>query len=168
MSDDAELTERFYGELRGIAGRLFASERKDHTLQPTAVVNEACLRLLEGSPLPRVPSAERLALAARVLRQVLVDHHRRRTAEKRGGGALRLELEPDLLAPNETLVDFDALHAALDKLRALHQRQAEVVHLRVFGGLTMEQVADALGVSKRTAEGDWTVARAWLRRELSG
>jgi len=161
------VTERFYAELHAIAGRLFAGERTGHTLQPTSVVNEACLRLLSSSPLPEVPRADRLALAARVLRQVLVDHQRARSAEKRGGGALRLELDPELACADEVEVDFERVHLALERLRALHERQAEVVTMRIFGGLTMDEVASVLGVSKRTAEGDWTVARAWLRRELA-
>lgn len=161
------VTERFYSELHAIAARTFASERSGHTLQPTAVVNEACLRLLTSSPLPEVPRAERLALAARVLRQVLVDHHRAARAAKRGGHGLRLELEPDLVPGPEATADFASVHEALTRLHALHERQAEVVSLRVFGGLTMDEVASALGVSKRTAEGDWAVARAWLRRELA-
>lgn len=164
---ETPVTERFYTELRDIAARIFAAERTDHTLQPTAVVNEACLRLLTSSKLPDdLPRADRLALAARVLRQVLVDHARARSAQKRGGGVVRVELGPDLAAPDETPPDFIAVHAALDKLRSLHQRRAEVVTLRVFGGLTMAQAASVLGVSKRTAEDDWAVARAWLRREL--
>jgi RNA polymerase sigma factor (TIGR02999 family) len=161
------LDDRFYAEMRAIAERLFASEARGHTLQPTAVVNEACLRLLSTSKLPEVPEEERLALAARVLRQVLVDHHRKRTADKRGAGAIRIEIGPDVISPAETEVDFEAIHAALERLRALHRRQAEVVALRVFGGLSMDAVAAALAVSRRTAEADWTVARAWLRRELS-
>jgi RNA polymerase sigma factor (TIGR02999 family) len=167
------LTEGFYAEMRAIAARLFATQEKGHTLQPTAVVNEACLRLLSTSRLPDVPEPERLALAARVLKQVLIDHHRRRSADKRGAGALRLELEPEILdgaghngGPAPTAVDFEAIHVALERLRGLHERQAEVVTLRVFGGLTMEAVAAALSISKRSAEADWTVARAWLRREL--
>jgi RNA polymerase sigma factor (TIGR02999 family) len=164
---DPVLTQRFYGELRDIAGRLLSAERKDHTLQPTALVNEAFLRLATSSPLPEVPRPERLALAARVLRQVLVDHHRSRSAAKRGGGRVRVELDPERAGEAATLHDFEALHGALERLRALHPRQAEVVALRAFGGLSMDQVADALSVSKRTAEGDWTVARAWLSRELA-
>jgi RNA polymerase sigma-70 factor (ECF subfamily) len=161
------LSDRFYAEMRAIAERLFASEARGHTLQPTAVVNEACLRLLSTSKLPELPETERLALAARVLRQVLVDHHRKRTADKRGAGSVRIELGPDLLSASETEIDFEAIHAALERLRALHRRQAEVVTLRVFGGLEMDAVATALSVSRRTAEADWTVARAWLRRELT-
>ena len=168
MSEAAPpLSDRFYAEMRSIAERLFAAEARGHTLQPTAVVNEACLRLLSTSRLPEVPEEERLALAARVLRQVLVDHHRKRSADKRGAGALRVELDPEVLSPTETDVDFEAIHAALEKLRALHRRQAEVVTLRVFGGLSMDAIAAALAVSRRTAEADWTVARAWLRRELA-
>lgn len=168
-SDDrrALITESLYQELRASASRLFASERAGHTLQPTAVVNEACLRILAGG-LPDVPHDERRALAARVLRQVLIDHARAHGAEKRGGGAPRLSLDRDVLAPHETVVELGAVHDAIERLRALSERQAEVVSLRIFSGLTMDQVATALGVSKRTVEGDWTVARAWLRRELAG
>jgi len=164
----AALTERFYEELRALAARAFASERTGHTLQPTAVVHEACLRLLSSSPLPAASRSEHLALAARVLRQVLVDHHRARSAEKRGGASSRVELDPELSATPAETVDVAAIHAALARLAVLNARQAEVVTLRWFGGLTMEQVAATVGVSKRTAEDDWAVARAWLRRELTG
>ncbi|HEX5009970.1 MAG TPA: ECF-type sigma factor [Planctomycetota bacterium] len=165
---DAALTGRFYDELHGIAVRLFASERGDHTLQPTAVVNEACLRILTTSPLPDLPHEQRLALASRVLRQVLIDHSRRHAAEKRGASLMRVELDPDLRTGTQTFVDFEAIRGALERLAALHARQAEVVSLRVFGGLGMEQIAAVVGASRRTVEGDWSVARAWLRRELSG
>lgn len=166
--DDA-MTARFYAELRDIAHRVFAAERSQHTLQPTAVVNEACLRLMSGG-LPDVPREDRLAMAGRVLKQVLIDHARGRDAQKRGGpdaAAMRLDLDRDILADEQTQIDFDRVHAALERLKTLSPRQAEVVSLRIFGGLTMEQVARVLGVSKRSAEGDWTVARAWLRRELA-
>jgi RNA polymerase sigma factor (TIGR02999 family) len=164
----AGLTAGLYGELHAIARRLFASERRDHTLQPTAVVNEACLRLLTTSAPPEASRPEHVALAARILEQVLVDHHRKRSASKRGGGRLRIELEPDHVAASPaTLVDFEAIHLALARLRALHERQAEIVTLRVFGGLTVARTAAALGVAKRTVEADWAVARAWLRRELA-
>jgi RNA polymerase sigma factor (TIGR02999 family) len=166
----AAVTEGFYAELRGIAQRAFASERSGHTLQPTAVVNEACLRMMSHG-LPDVPREQRLALAGRVLRQVLVDHARARNAEKRGGreaASMRLDLDRDILAAEPTLVDFNAVQGALERLRQLSERQAEVVTLRIFAGLTMEQIATVLATSKRTVEGDWTVARAWLRRELAG
>lgn len=161
------VTERFYQELRQIAQRAFAGERRDHTLQPTAAVNEACLRLLTTSPLPDLPRAEQLALAARVLQQVLVDHQRRRAADKRGGDRVRIELGEQEAAA-DTVVDLEALQVAMERLRALHARQADVVTLRVFGGMNMDDIARTLDVGKRTVEGDWAVARAWLRRELSG
>jgi RNA polymerase sigma factor (TIGR02999 family) len=169
QSTEAEvaLTQRFYVEMRAIAERVFASERDGHTLQPTAVVHEACVRMLTNSALPDLPREQRLALAARVMRQVLIDHARIRGADKRGGGAVRFELDDQTPSPVETVIDVEALQAAMARLRSLHERQAEVVTLRVFGGLTMEQVAGVLGASKRTIEDDWSVARAWLRRELS-
>lgn len=171
----ALLTQHFYGELRQIAQRIFASERAAHTLQPTAVVNEACLRMLrsggEGGAGPDLPREQRLALAGRVLKQVLIDHARSRDAQKRGGprgsaSALRLDLPDNLITEHATQIDFERVHHALERLRQLHERQAELVTLRMFAGLTMEQAATVLGISKRSAEGDWTVARAWLRREL--
>ena len=110
---------------------------------------------------------KRLALAARVLRQVLIDHHRQKDALKRGGGLLRVDLDPERPAAESTMVEFGSMQAALESLRVLHERQAQVLELRIFGGLTVEQVAQALGVSRRTVEADWTVARAFLRRELS-
>jgi RNA polymerase sigma-70 factor (ECF subfamily) len=166
-SADPALTGRFYDELHRIAERLFASERSGHTLQPTALVNEACVRLMTSSRLPELPREQRLALAARVLRQVLVDNARTKGAAKRGASGQRIELDPELSSAERTEVDLDAIQSALERLTALHPRQAEVVTLRIFGGLDMEQVASVVGASKRTVEGDWTVARAWLRRELS-
>ena len=102
---------------------------------------------------------------------MLIDHQRRHAAEKRGGGALRVELEAELAPANARVPPGSSstrIHAALERLRGLHPRQAELVGLRVFGGLEMDDIAAALGTSKRTAEADWTVARAWLRRELAG
>jgi RNA polymerase sigma-70 factor (ECF subfamily) len=167
--NQAALTERFYGDLHRIARRFFTSERAGHTLQPTAVVNEACMRILNQG-LPEVPRDQKLALAARILQQVLIDHARKRDADKRGGGEgpLRLDLDQDILESDRTVIDFDAVHRAIEKLRALSERQAEVTTLRIFSGMAMDQVAAVLGLSKRSAEREWTVARAWLRRELGG
>ena len=167
---ESALTQRFYTDLRGIAHRFFAGEHSGHTLQPTAVVNEACLRIMNQG-LPDLPRDEKLALAARILRQVLIDHARKRDADKRGGpigdkAGLRLEIDHDILDDQHTIVDFDAVHRALEKLRTLSETQAEVTTLRIFSGMSMDQVAALLGLSKRTAEREWTVARAWLRREL--
>ncbi len=162
------LTGTMYAELRDIAASMMRSERSGHTLQPTAVANEACLRIARRG-LPDLPREQRLALAARVLEQVLIDHARRHTAAKRGGGdSLRIDLDEPHLADDPEPLDFEALHAALSRLRSLHARQAEVVTLRILAGLTTAQTASLLGVSPRTVEADWTVARAWLRRELSG
>lgn len=161
------VSDTLYGELREIAQRQFAKERSGHTLQPTAVVNEACMRIMSWG-LPNVPREQQLAIAGRVLKQVLVDHARARGAAKRGGGeaGMQLDLDRDMIGADKTIVEFGVVHAALEKLRALSERQAEVVSLRIFSGMTMDQIAAVLGVSKRAAEGDWTVARAWLRREL--
>ena len=144
---------------------------RSHTLQPTAIVNEACLRLMSCG-LPDIPRDQQLALAGRALKQVLIDHARAKSADKRGGGhAVKLELNHDVLGESRsgppTLIDFDAIRSALDRLRTLSERQAEVVSLRIFSGMTMDQIAAMLGVSKRAAEADWTVARAWLRRDLA-
>lgn len=163
------VTETLYAELRSAAERMFARERRDHTLQPTALVNEACMRLMSGG-LEGIPPTQRIAIASRVLKQVLIDHARAHNADKRGGGALRLALDVDVAADltdhTPEPIEFERVRAALDRLRALSERQADVVTLRILGGMTMDQIASSVGVSKRTAEGDWTVARAWLRREL--
>ncbi|QYK48147.1 MAG: sigma-70 family RNA polymerase sigma factor [Phycisphaeraceae bacterium] len=165
------VTETLYAELRNAAERMFARERRDHTLQPTALVNEACVRLMAGG-LEGIPQTQRIAIAARVLKQVLIDHARAHNADKRGGGALHLELSSDIAADLTSKppapIEFERVRAALDRLRDLSERQAEVVTLRILGGMTMDQIASTLGVSKRTVEADWTVARAWLRRELGG
>ncbi len=160
------VTETLYAELRDAAERMFARERRNHTLQPTALVNEACMRLM-SSGLDGIPHTQRIALASRVLKQVLIDHARAHNADKRGGGGLRLQLDSDLTDHPPTPIEFERIRAALDRLRALSERQADVVTLRILGGMTMDQIASSVGVSKRTAEADWTVARAWLRRELS-
>jgi RNA polymerase sigma factor (TIGR02999 family) len=158
-----------YEELRGLARRYMASERAGHTLQPTALVNEAYLRLVDQTRVDWRGRTHFFAIGARMMRRVLVDHARGGLREKRGGGLQRVTLSAaldarsgDTLAPDELL----ELHRALERLATLDERQARIVELRYFGGLTMEEIAAHLGVSKRTAEGDWTHARAWLRREL--
>ena len=166
--EHSRLTDTLYSELRSIAARAFSGERAGHTLQPTAVVNEACMRLM-SSGLPDLPREQQLAIAGRVLKQVLIDHARARGADKRGGGVapVCLDLAGDALVEDATPVDFERIRTALERLRELSERQAEVINLRIFSGMTMEQIAAVLGVSKRAAESDWTVARAWLRRELT-
>jgi RNA polymerase sigma factor (TIGR02999 family) len=160
-----ELSRKVYTELRALAAQHLRREAPGHTLQPTALVHEAWLRLrgVAGAGADR----ERfLALASRTIRHILVDHARARRAQKRGGGERRLTLADDVFADQGPGLEVLALEEALEKLAELHPRQAQVVELRFFGGLEVAEVARALAVSQRTAEGDWTVARAWLRREL--
>jgi RNA polymerase sigma factor (TIGR02999 family) len=159
-----------YAELRQIAARHLGSERSGHTLQPTALVNEAYLRLHGLRGVPWHDRTHFFAIASRVMRRALVDHARARSAAKRGADAPRVELiegmhdalEPVLDAP--TLIDLDR---ALDELAAAEPRLARLVEVRFFGGLTIEEAALVLGCSPRTAKRDWTFARAWLLRRLS-
>lgn len=168
---DASALERLipivYGELRAIAGLVFRRERGDHTLQPTAVVHEAFLKLAGGD----VPFRDRVhffAVAAQAMRQVLVDHARARVAAKRGGGATRIELgEVPAGGADRALADVLAVDQALERLAALDADQARIVELRYFGGLTVEETAEVLGVSAPTVKRDWRLARAFLARELA-
>lgn len=164
-----ELLPVVYEELRGLAGRYLSGERPGHTLQPTALVHEAYLRLGEGGAGAWEGRTHFYAVAASAMKRVLIDHARKRNAAKRGGGqALRITFVDGLREPLDVDVDgILELNQALAKLARLDARQAQIVELRFFGGLTVGDVADHLGVSKRTVEGDWTHARAWLRRELS-
>lgn len=155
-----------YDELRGVARRQFARERANHTLQPTALVHEAYVRLIDQEGSSFQDRSHFLAIAARVMRQVLVDHARRKNAKKRSGEheVVTIERVPDLSGADP--IDVIALGDALDRLAALDDRKARVVELRLFAEMTMEEIAEALGVSKRTVEGDWHFARAWLQGEL--
>ncbi len=163
------LTRAVYGELRQMAGALMRRERPGHTLQPSALVNEAIVRLFEGEALDRASDRRYLfAAAAQAMRQVLVDHARRRDAAKRDGGRNRVPLDQVLQYFDERRLDVLALHEALDRLIALDERQGLVVSLRFFAGLSVPEVADVLDVSVGTIEGDWRIARAWLRGQLGG
>ncbi|MEM7246235.1 MAG: ECF-type sigma factor [Acidobacteriota bacterium] len=173
--DDAarsELLALLYEELRKVARGLMRRERSGHTLAPTAVVNEACLRLLHAEDTPSASRSQFLGLAARVMRQVLVDHSRRRDSDKRGGDWQRVSLAHDSeseLAPSEVrAVDALDLHRALERLTALSERQASVAELRYFGGLTVPECAEVLGISPTLVKREWQVARLWLKRELEG
>ena len=152
-------------ELRRLAGGMMRSERSDHTLQPTALVNEACLRLFDqrGAWEGR---EHFLALAATVMRRILADHARRRRSEKRGGDRKRVTLEGSEAAEDDRGVDLTALDAALEKLAGLYERQARIVELRYLAGMTVEEVATTLDISRSTVEAEWRMARAWLHREL--
>ena len=156
-----------YADFRALALRQLAKERKGHTLQPTALVHEAFLKLVDQSRVNWHGRTHFFAVGAQAMRRILVEHARGRKRQKRGGGARRVALdEVDAVVPDRG-ADVLAIDEALERLAALDGRQARVVEYRVFGGLGMEEIAGALGVSKRTVEGDWRMARAWLHRELS-
>ena len=158
-----------YDELRRLAQRAMRRERTGHTLQPTALVHEAYLRLVEQRRADWHNRAQFLGVAARLMRRILVDHARARHAAKRGAGATQVTLggcDAPGVAIEESAPDVLALHEALERLAALDAAQARLVELRYFGGLTIEEAAAALGVSPATLKREWVVARAWLRREL--
>ncbi|MFG0329517.1 MAG: ECF-type sigma factor [Phycisphaerales bacterium] len=155
------------GDFREIAAQLLRRERSDHTLQPTALVNEAMLRIRESRDGFDFLDSEFRIIVARTMRHVLIDHARRRAAQKRGGGARRVTLRADGLSTPKQ-IDVIELDEALHRLASIADRAMRVVELRFFAGLTMEEVARVLDISVRTAELDWRFARAWLRRELQG
>jgi RNA polymerase sigma factor (TIGR02999 family) len=149
-------------ELRRLAGAYMARERTGHTLQPTALVNEAFLRLVDAQDVRWQGRAHFFGIAARLMRRVLVDHARARGFQKRGGGAHAVPLESAVLvsrAPDIALLDLDH---ALDQLATLDDRKARVVEMRFFGGMTVEETADALGISSDTVKRDWRLAKLWL------
>ena len=164
----AELARVVQQELREIARRILADERRDGRWQPTELVQEAYLRLLDWRSVHWQNRAHFFATAAGMMRRALVDAARARRAGKRGGGREPVPLESGHMAVAGPNVDLIALSAALDALAALHERAAQVVELRFFGGFSVEETAEALGVSVRTAINDWNTARAWLCRRLSG
>jgi RNA polymerase sigma factor (TIGR02999 family) len=156
-----------YDELRAIAAAQMRGERRDHTLQPTALVHEAFLRLSEQRRRHWKERRQFFAVASRLMRQVLVDHARAHRAAKRGGDVTRVEVTSlDALAAPSEVFDVLALDEALTRLAALQPRLARVVELRFFGGLEVEETAELLGCSPRTVKRDWSLARAWLIREL--
>jgi RNA polymerase sigma factor (TIGR02999 family) len=162
-----------YDELRALAGRCLANERVDHTLQPTALVNEAYFRLIGQRNLRPGDRAQFFAIAATTIRRILVDHAKRRGADKRGGGGSwqRITLaDVDLSNGSDESNEPEVreLDEALNELAMLDERAAKVVTMRYFGGMTLAQVAYALGVSTRTIADDWAMAKAWLRRALEG
>lgn len=156
-----------YDELRRVARARLRANTPDHTLQPTALVHEAYLRLMGPNAATPQNRAHLFALAARVMRQVLVDHARKRNAGKRGGGSTSLTIADDAPARQTSIVDVLALDEALTDLATLDQRLCQVVELKCFTGLNIKETADALGVSTATVERDWAVAKAWLFDRLS-
>ncbi len=162
------LMEAIYEELYRIAIKHMRSERTDHTLQPTAVVHEAYLKLIDQRTTDWNDRVHFFTVASGLIRRLLVDHARARRAEKRGGARQRVSLgdtdPPDL----DVGVDLIALDDALKELREINARQAQVVELRFFGGLTIDEVADTLSIGKRSVDRDWSGAKAWLFCQLTG
>lgn len=156
-----------YDELHRMAARYLAGERAAVTIQPTALVNELCVRLLGWDPVHWQNRRHFFGVSARMMRRVLIDIARRRRAERRGGpGTIRVPLDGVDVPSSAVTVDLLAVDIALQKLAIEDPRKAQVVELRFFGGLSVEEAAEALGVSPRTVHTDWAFARAWLYREL--
>ncbi len=162
------LLESVYAELRGMAGALLKQEPSGHTLQPTALVHEAYLKLVDQSRADWKNRAHFIAVAAQAMRRILIDHARTRKRAKRGSGGNRLTLHSGLLGTDEPLVDVLDLDEALNKLEQINAQSARVVDLRYFGGLTIEETAAVLDASTSTVEREWRYARAWLFRTLGG
>jgi RNA polymerase sigma factor (TIGR02999 family) len=160
-----ELLPLIYEELRRVARKHLRGERAGHTLQTTALIHEAYLRLVGGGGVDVKGHCHFVALASRLMRQVLVDHARGRLAAKRQGG-LRVTMSEALVLADQSEVDLLAVDEALTRLSRFDQQQAEVVELRFFGGLSILETSEALHISPATVKRDWVTARAWLRREL--
>ena len=157
-----------YDELRRLASNYLRRERAGHTLQPTALVNEAYLRLVDQRKAKWQNRAQFFGVAAQLMRRILVDHARVRQAQKRGGSdQQQISLSHADRIAEHPEIDLLALHEALNQLAVIDPQQARVVELKFFGGLTIEETAEVIGISHATVERDWTMARAWLRRELA-
>jgi RNA polymerase sigma factor (TIGR02999 family) len=157
-----------YDELRRRAAQLLHNERPNHTLQPTALVHEVYLKLCEQGRANFVDQTHFLSIAAQAMRRVLIDYGRRRRREKRGGQGLLVTLEKSAVAARENPIDLLLLDTSLSKLSAMDSRQAEIVNLRFFGGLSVEETAKLLGVSPKTVKRDWALAKAWLYGDMRG
>jgi RNA polymerase sigma factor (TIGR02999 family) len=162
----AELTPLVYEELRRLAHHFMEGQRTDHTLQTTALVNEAYLRLADQTNPHWQNRAHFFAVAARAMRQIVVDYARSQQARKRGGGALKIELDEAAIVSPEQSKEIVDLHEALERLAALDSRKAQVVELKYFGGLNYDEMAEVLKISRVTVRRDWEFARAWLHTEL--
>ncbi len=154
-------------QLRRIAAAYLRKERPGHTLQPTALVNEAFLKMVDQKEVRWENRAHFFAAAAKLMRWVLMDHAKAKNRDKRGGGAFRVTFEENINFSKEEGLDIQAVHEALEKLEKEDERRARVVELRFFGGLSIEEIAEVTKTSPATVKRDWTMARAWLFRELS-
>ena len=163
----SQLIPLVYDELHRLARHQMRNERSDHTLQATALVHEAYLRLVNQSDRTWQNRAHFIGVAAQVMRRILVDYARARRATKREGMLQRVPLEEPLLFTEQQSEELLALNEALERLTQIDARQSRVVELRFFGGLTVDETAESLGMSSKTVKRDWSVARAWLHREVS-
>jgi len=169
-TDRSEITnqvfELLYNELRALAGSFLHRERDGHTLQPTALVHEAFARLVDQSRIDWQGRAHFLGIAGQAMRRVLIDYARMHNAEKRGGGLQRIPLT-EIIGTDTNEHELIDLNSALTKLAEQSERAAQVAELKVFGGLSGDEIAEFLSVSRRTVTGDWTLAKMWLARELA-
>jgi RNA polymerase sigma factor (TIGR02999 family) len=163
-----ELTPLVYAELRRLANRYLRRERSEHTLQSTALVNEAFLRLIGENNVQWQSRAHFFAVSAQMIRHILIDHARARQAQKRGAGGVKLSLDEAMSIPGQRDLDLVSLDDALTALAKIDPDQSRVVELRFFAGLSIEETAEVLGVSPATVKREWTTAKAWLAREISG
>lgn len=164
-----ELLPLIYDELRSLANRYLRRERSDHTLQPTALVHEAYLKLIDQKHVRWQNRAHFFGVAANMMRRILVDHARRHTADKRGGEAEKMPLEEEILvvASDNKSVELLALDEALENLTKIDPQKARIVEMRYFGGLSVEETAEVLGVSPVTVKRQWRMAKAWLYGQIS-
>ncbi len=162
----AKVVAAAYGELRKVAARCMRNERAGHTLQPTALVNEAFLRLVGTTGVEWQDRAQFYGVAARLMRQILVDYARKRRAGKRSGGQ-RVTFEEQFIIHEDRVEDVVAMDEVLERLEAMDARQGRIVELRFFGGLNVEEIADVMRISTPTVKREWSSAKAWLHRELT-
>jgi RNA polymerase sigma factor (TIGR02999 family) len=162
----AKVVAAAYGELRKVAARCMKNEHPGHTLQPTALVNEAFLRLVGTTGVEWQDRAQFYGVAARLMRQILVDHARKRRAGKRDGGA-RVAFEDHLVLHEDRIEDVIAMDEVLGRLEALDARQGRIVELRFFAGMSVEEIAEVVRISTPTVKREWSSAKAWLHRELT-
>jgi RNA polymerase sigma factor (TIGR02999 family) len=162
-----QLLPLIYSDLRHLASAYLRRESPGHTLQSTALVHEAFLRLVDQRDTHWKSRAHFFGIAAQMIRRILVDHARQQKAEKRGGGVMCLELDEAIAAPGKKDMDVVALDDALAKLSELDERQSQIIELRFFGGLSIEETAEVVKLSPATVKREWAMARAWLYRELS-
>ena len=162
----ADLTPLVYEELRRLAHHFMEGQRPDHTLQTTALVNEAYLRLADQTDPKWQSRAHFFAVAARAMRQILVSYARSNQAQKRGGGAVRIELDEAAILSPEQSKEFVDLHEALERLESVDSRKARVVELKFFGGLNYDEIAEVLKIARATVRRDWEFAKLWLYTEL--